>query len=169
MNSLRRLFAHVRLDAIAPDGPAHQDPADQPNNMDDADLGVEPESQSFTPIDIPDKRDVDRFSRTLQISYTTLSRIGVEPYEFGNTTTTDISSRGLSLITDEPIDIPILLQARIHFPGDHRGLILLGRTVYCNPLEDSDVYRVGVKFIGILPDDLADMLNGHGEHPAATG
>jgi hypothetical protein len=166
MNSLRRLFTHVRLDAFAPDGPAHQEPDDPQDPALEVDAGVDMESHSLTPIDMPDKRYEDRMNKNLQISYATLSNIAVEPFEFGNTVTTDISSRGLSLVTDEPIDTPVLLQAKIHIPGDRRGLILLGRTVYCNPLEDSDVYRVGIKFIGLLPGELTELLNGHGESAA---
>ena len=117
------------------------------------------DEQSMEPIEISDKRLAKRIAKEINISYTTLARMEVEPYEFGNTITTDISSRGLSLVVDEPVEVPTLIQARIQVDSDPRGLIFLGRTVYCQPVDDTDVHRVGVKFIGILPADLRDLLD----------
>jgi len=106
-----------------------------------------------------DKRRYQRFLKELQLSYTILSKVDSTPFEFGDAVTLDISRAGLSLLLSEPIPVPILLQLQLRVPSRPYGLFVLGKSVYCMPAEDSDMYRVGIKFVGILPPDLEQVLN----------
>lgn len=120
------------------------------------------EQNPVEPLDMQDKRACERLRREYKISYATLSRIQIEPMEFGNATTMDISTNGLSLLVDEPVAVPILIQARLFVPGEASEIFVLGKTVYCSPIEGRDIFRVGVKFVGILPGDLGKTLRTHG-------
>ena len=75
------------------------------------------------------KRRYDRFLKDLKVSYTVLSKVDSTPFEFGNSTTCDISRTGLSLQVDEPIPVPILLQLQICVPTRAYGLFVLGKSV----------------------------------------
>lgn len=105
-----------------------------------------------------DKRRYERFLRDLKVSYTVLSKVDSTPFEFGNSVTRDISRTGLALQVDEPIPVPILLQLQICVPSRPYGLFVLGKSVYCSPEEEHGMYRVGIKFVGMLPPDLEHVL-----------
>lgn len=105
-----------------------------------------------------DKRQYQRLLRDLKISYTILSKVDSTPFEFGNSSTVDISRTGLGILLDEAIPVPILLQLQIRVPDRPYGLFVLGKSIYCNPIEESGMYRVGIKFVGILPPDLEKIL-----------
>jgi len=105
-----------------------------------------------------EKRRFKRFLRDLKVTYTVLSKVDSTPFEFGNSVTIDISRTGVSLLVDEPLPVPILLQLQLSVPTRPYGLFILGKTVYCSPSEDTGMYRVGIKFVGILPPDLEKIL-----------
>lgn len=105
------------------------------------------------------KRRYDRFLKDLKVSYTVLSKVDSTPFEFGDSVTCDISRTGLALQVDEPIPVPILLQLQICVPSRPYGLFVLGKSVYCSPVEESGRYRVGIKFVGLLPPDLESVLD----------
>jgi hypothetical protein len=94
----------------------------------------------------------------LKVTYTVLSKVDSTPFEFGDSMTLDISRTGLALLLDEPIPVPILLQLQLRVPTRPYGLFVLGKSVYCTPVEEIGMYRVGIKFVGILPPDLEQVL-----------
>jgi len=105
-----------------------------------------------------EKRRYQRFVKEVKISYTVLSKVDSTPFEFGDSLTLDISRSGLSLLMDEPIPVPVLLQLQLRIPTRPYGLFVLGKTVYCTSLEEIGMYRVGIKFVGILPPELEVVL-----------
>jgi hypothetical protein len=105
------------------------------------------------------KRRYERFLRELKVSYTILSKVDSTPFEFGDSITADISRSGLALLMEERIPVPILMQLQLRIPSRPYGLFVLGKSVYCSPVEDVDMYRVGIKFVGILPPDLENALD----------
>jgi len=106
-----------------------------------------------------DQRRFKRFLRDLKVTYTVLSKVDSTPFEFGDSVTLDISRTGLALLLDEPIPVPILLQLQLRVPTRPYGLFVLGKSVYCSPVEEIGMYRVGIKFVGILPPDLEQVLD----------
>jgi len=106
-----------------------------------------------------EKRSYQRFLKQVKVSYTILSRVDSTPFEFGDALTVDISRGGLSLLLDEPVPVPGLLQLHLRVPRCPYGLFVLGKTVHCTPVEDIGMYRVGIKFVGLLPPDLEIALN----------
>jgi len=105
-----------------------------------------------------EKRRHERFLKKVRISYTLLSKVDSTPFEFGDAVTIDISRGGLSLLLKEPVPVPGLLQLHLRVPRALYGLFVLGKTVHCTPVEDIGMYRVGIKFVGLLPDDLEKAL-----------
>jgi hypothetical protein len=116
-----------------------------------------------------DKRRYQRFLREVKVSYTILSKVDSTPFEFGDSVTLDISRSGLALLLDEPVPVPILLQLQLRVPSRAYGLFVLGKAVYCAPVEEIGMYRVGIKFVGILPPDLETVLEEVQGRSAARG
>jgi c-di-GMP-binding flagellar brake protein YcgR len=104
-------------------------------------------------------RRYQRFLKEIKVSYTVLSKVDSTPFEFGDAVTVDISCTGVALLMDEPISVPVLLQLQLRIPSRPYGLFVLGKTVYCTAIEEIGMYRVGIKFVGILPPDLENILS----------
>lgn len=105
-----------------------------------------------------EKRRYERFLKKVKVSYTILSKVDSTPFEFGDAVTIDISRGGLALLLDEPVPVPGLLQLHLRVPRAPFGLFVLGKTVHCLPVQDIGMYRVGIKFVGLLPSDLQKAL-----------
>ncbi len=105
-----------------------------------------------------EKRRYERFLKEVHVSYTVLSKVDSTPFEFGNSVTLNISRTGLSLLLTQPMPVPVLLQLQLRLPNRPYGLFVLGKTVYCTPMEEINMYRVGIKFVGILPPELEMVL-----------
>lgn len=105
-----------------------------------------------------EQRRHDRLVKEIKVSYSVLSKVDSTPFEFGEAVTVDIGSGGLSILVDERLGVPSLLQLHLHLPRRPLGMFALGKTVYCNPVEDIGMFRAGIKFVGLLPTDLAKAL-----------
>ncbi|MCX8038223.1 MAG: PilZ domain-containing protein [Candidatus Sumerlaeia bacterium] len=110
------------------------------------------------PPDNIEKRRYERFLKEVHVSYTVLSKVENTPFEFGNSVTLNISRTGLLLLLPEPMPVPVLLQLQLRLPNRPFGLFVLGKTVYCSRMEEINMYRVGIKFVGILPPELESVL-----------
>jgi len=106
-----------------------------------------------------EKRNYQRILRDLKVSYTIIAEVDNTPFEFGNSVMIDVSRTGLAMIVDEPIPVPMLLQLQLSVPNRPSGLFLLGKSIYCVPVEDIGMYRIGIKFVGLLPPELDIVLN----------
>ena len=104
-------------------------------------------------------RRYERFLETVKVSYTILSSVDSTPFEFGEAQTLDISRGGLALLLREKVAVPGLLQLQLRFPQRPYGMFVLGKTVYCTPVENVGKFRTGIKFVGLLPEDLEAVLN----------
>jgi len=105
-----------------------------------------------------DKRRAQRVVSELKVSYTIIAKVDSTPFEFGNSMMCDISRAGLAMLVDMPVPVPMLLQMQLSIPTRPSGLFVLGKSVYCVPVEELGMYRVGVKFVGILPSDLEEII-----------
>ena len=109
--------------------------------------------------DPTEKRQGERVVKDLKISYTLIASVEVTPFEFGDSVMTDISRAGLAMLAESPIPVGMLLQMRLLVPSTNLSLFVLGRTVYCRAMEKIGKYRVGIRFVGLLPQDLEEVLN----------
>lgn len=106
-----------------------------------------------------EKRRYERLIRDLKVSYMIIAEVDKTPFEFGNSQLLDISKTGLAMLVDEPVPTRMLLQLQMHLPEHPAGLIVLGKTVYCKPEEELGLYRVGIRFVGIVQPDLETDLD----------
>ena len=105
-----------------------------------------------------DKRRYERLAKDVKISYTLIAKVDSTPFEFGNSVMTDISKSGLAMLVDMPIPVPMLMQLQLSLPSRPTGMFVLGKSIYCTPVEDIGMYRIGIKFVGILPPDIEDAI-----------
>ena len=110
-------------------------------------------------MEFEDKRVERRLNKEIPVSFATLSRIDVHPIEFGNSVTIDVSSKGCSLMVDEPVAVPMLIQIKLEIPEEARELVFVGRSIYCSRIQAQDLYRVGIRFVGVLPVDLTTFVS----------
>jgi c-di-GMP-binding flagellar brake protein YcgR len=106
-----------------------------------------------------EKRQHERLVKKIKVTYTVLSKVDSTPFEFGEAVTVDISSGGLSLLVQVAVPVPSLVQLHLRMPLRPYGMFVLGKVVYCAPVEEIGMHRVGVKFVGLLPADLESALN----------
>ncbi len=105
-----------------------------------------------------DQRASPRLPNRLRAPYTVLLKSGATRIEIGEATLADLSRAGLGMTVDEPVPVPTLMQVQVQIPG-HRGVVgFLGKSLYCVPTGGLDMYRVGLKFVGLLPTDLDSIL-----------
>ena len=109
-------------------------------------------------VDLKKQRAFPRYPLEFKVSYTLLSSMDATPFEYGETITQDISQSGACLLTKEKVQVPILIQLNIQIPSRKYGIIVLGKTVWCSLDEQIKQYRVGVKFVGLLPPDLGLII-----------
>jgi hypothetical protein len=110
-------------------------------------------------VESVDKRRYERLPRDLQLSYTIIAKVDSTPFEFGNSVMSDISRSGLAMLVDMPIPVPMLLQLQLRVPNRPTSTFVLGKSIYCVPVEEVGMYRVGIRFVGILPSDMEDILD----------
>lgn len=106
-----------------------------------------------------ERRGFKRFIQQLKVSYTVLSGIGATPFEYGVAETVDISRSGVRLVVDDIIEAPMLVQMHIHVPNRSYGLFVMGKLIFCRGVQNKKAnYEVGIKFVGLLPADLEEIL-----------
>ena len=101
-----------------------------------------------------EKRHSQRLENDIKISYNIIAKVDSTPFEFGNSVMCDVSRTGLSMLVDMPIPVPMLIQMQLNVPHRPTSVFVLGKSIYCVPVEELGMYRVGVKFVGLLPPDL---------------
>ena len=103
------------------------------------------------------RRKSDRTLQTLKVTYSPLKSLTDTPLETGTGQTFDISRKGLSILLEQELAVPQIVQLKIEVPG-HLPLMVLGKSVYCLTVESISRFRVGIKFVGLLPVDLEAIL-----------
>ena len=83
----------------------------------------------------------------------------------------DVSRSGLSMIVRQVLPVPSMLKLIIELPKHRVPLQVLAKSISCTMTQIPGVYRLGVKFIGLLPQELEDLMlsmSGDGERSAST-
>lgn len=114
--------------------------------------------ESFVEEDARNKRRYERCLCHVKITYTILSANDATPFEYGVTSSRDLSEGGVCIETDRPVPVPILMQLNLSIPVRPFHLLVLGKAVRCIPSEGG-LHEVGVKFVGILPSNFRQILD----------
>lgn len=78
----------------------------------------------------------------------------------------DVSRSGLSLITRQLLPVPAMLRLVIHLSDQTRPITMLARSISCMLTPVQGVYRLGAKFVGLLPPEMEEAIQRLGSHTA---
>lgn len=106
-----------------------------------------------------DKRKYERYLCNLRMTYTILSSVDSTPFEYGVAHSKDLSEAGVCIFTEHNIKVPILMQLNINLPMRPFHLLILAKALRCAKLTDSDLFEVGLKFVGILPPEFKRLVS----------
>ena len=99
-----------------------------------------------------------RWPHTVEASYSPILGIGTEPDKFKKCQALDISAGGLSILTTEEIKVLQLLQLRVPLSDKLPTLIALGEASYCCAVKHTNLFKVGIRFVGLLPENLDEII-----------
>lgn len=71
----------------------------------------------------------------------------------------DVSRSGASMIVRQLVPVPAMLRLVVQFSDQTHPTILLAKSISCMLTQIPGVFRVGAKFVGLLPRDLAEQLS----------
>lgn len=105
-----------------------------------------------------DQRRHERYVCHLKMTYTILSTNDSTPYEYGVAHSRNLSESGVSVMTEQRIKVPILMQLNINLPMRPFHLLILAKAVRCDVLPNSNLFEIGLKFVGILPPEFKRLV-----------
>ncbi len=70
----------------------------------------------------------------------------------------DVSRSGLSMIVRQLLPVPSMIKLIIELPRQHTPIQILAKSISCTLTQIPGVFRLGVKFIGLLPQELEDLM-----------
>ncbi len=70
----------------------------------------------------------------------------------------DISRSGLAMLVRQVVPVPAMLKVVVQLSGKNQPISMLGKSISCTLTQIPDVYRLGVKFVGLLPKDLETVI-----------
>ena len=106
-----------------------------------------------------EKRRHERNLCNLKMTYTILSSVDSTPFEYGVAHSKDLSESGVCVVTEHKIDVPILMQLNINLPMRPFHLLILAKALRSRHLEETGLYEVGLKFVGILPPEFKKLVS----------
>ena len=107
----------------------------------------------------PNRRRHERYSCNLRMTYTILSSVDSTPFEYGIAHSKDLSEAGVCIYTEHNIKVPILMQLNVNLPMRPFHLLILAKALRSKKMSDSDLYEVGLKFVGILPPEFKRLVS----------
>lgn len=78
----------------------------------------------------------------------------------------DLSRSGLSMIVRQMLPVPAMIKIVIQLSDQTHPLVMLAKTLTCTLTQIDRVYRVGARFVGLLPHDLDKVIAYHNESSA---
>jgi hypothetical protein len=105
-----------------------------------------------------DQRRHERYACHLKMTYTILSTSDSTPYEYGVAHSRNLSESGVSVLTEQRIRVPILMQLNINLPMRPFHLLILAKAIRCDLVPNSNLYELGLKFVGILPPEFKRLV-----------
>lgn len=110
-------------------------------------------------VSLNDRRTCIRIDTRLRTSYRLLGS-----HHATNSVTRDVSTIGISLLTDQPFAPGVVLQIDVELPVRGRTVRLISRVVWSSPLVIPDkvleprLYETGGFLLDIAPDDQALLM-----------
>ncbi len=95
----------------------------------------------------------------MRMTYTILSSTDSTPFEYGIANAKNLSEAGVCIFTEQEIQAPVLMQLNISLPVRPFHMLILGKALRCEPATDSDLYEIGLKFVGILPPEFRGLIS----------
>lgn len=105
-----------------------------------------------------ERRDHTRFLSSLHSRMTIINPFNERESTTVGGLTRDVSRSGLALLTHQMVPVPTMLRIEMTWPHQSTPLSALGKTLSCTLTPMTNVYRVGVKFVGLLSDKLEKSL-----------
>ncbi len=78
----------------------------------------------------------------------------------------DVSRSGMAMLVRQVVPVPAMLRVTVTISDKSAPMTMLAKSISCTLTQIPDVYRLGVKFIGLLPGELERIVN---ELSARTG
>lgn len=78
----------------------------------------------------------------------------------------DVSRAGASIIVRQLVPVPSMLKLVVHLNESARPITLLAKSLSCMLTQIPGVFRVGAKFVGLLPREMAEAMLPVGQAPA---
>ena len=75
---------------------------------------------------------------------------GKEDGPFNQTTTIDLSSSGIGLISKSPVSLDQEIPIELDLADDQNPVLVIGKVQWIKPLADSNNYRIGLSFKEVL-------------------
>lgn len=75
----------------------------------------------------------------------------------------DLSRSGISMIVRQMLPVPAMVKIVIVLSDQSHPLVMLAKTLTCTLTQIDRVYRVGARFVGLLPAELDKVIAQHNE------
>jgi len=107
-----------------------------------------------------ERRKSHRILKNIKVSYTVIPTDStLTPYEFGKTITANIGRFGFCMFISEKIPEQSLIQLALKFSNLKHSIQMLGKVIWCEWYEKDKMYQVGIKFVGLLPEDWEKIIS----------
>jgi len=70
----------------------------------------------------------------------------------------DVSRSGLSMLVRQMVPVPAMLKLVVELPQTRRSITMLAKSLSCTLTQINNVYRLGAKFVGLLPPELEQAI-----------
>ena len=70
----------------------------------------------------------------------------------------DVSRSGISLLLRRLVPVPSMIRLVSHLSDETRPLSMLAKTVSCTLTQIPGIYRLGAKFVGLLPPEVEEVI-----------
>jgi len=80
----------------------------------------------------------------------------------------DISRSGATMIVHQAFPVPAMLKFIFHLPQQQHTVNMLAKSMSCTLTQIAGVYRLGAKFIGLLPKEAVDAIRQMKQNSNAT-
>jgi len=108
-----------------------------------------------------ERRKSHRVLKNIKVSYTVIPiDTNVTPYEFGKTITTNIGRYGFCMFVSEKVPEQSLIQIALKFANLKYSIQMLGKVIWSEWYEKDKMYQVGIKFVGLLPENWEKIISG---------
>lgn len=110
------------------------------------------------PESMPNRREHDRFLFHVETQIRLINPFSNQEGRPVVTMIRDLSRSGISMITRQLFPVPSMLKLGIRLAEQNRTINTLAKSVSCTLTQIDSVYRLGAKFVGLLPPEVEDII-----------